>query len=61
MRLGMQKCREKLTQKEVDYNYLKEKVRKLQFKLSYLKRKFDSQKTKKWWNVEWNASFGTEN
>lgn len=47
MRLGMQKCREKLTQKEVDYNYLKEKVRKLQFKLSYLKRKFDSQKTKK--------------
>ena len=60
MNAKLDECREKLTQKEVDYNYLNEKLRKSQFKLSYLKRKFDSE-DKNWWNAEWNTSFGTEN
>ena len=46
MNAKLDECREKLTQKDVDYNYLNEKLRKSQFKLSYLKRKFDSEKTK---------------
>ena len=46
MNAKLDECREKLTQKEVDYNYLNEKLRKSQFKLSYLKRKFDSEDKK---------------